>query len=107
LVIATSATTVLGDLGFPKTFSSELLVPPISSLASCDKVLSAVALFPSDREKQQAINMIDKRKVFPKLRIGIKDLLNVIEMARQEQNNITEQLVTSLLKWKESMYQVA
>jgi hypothetical protein len=51
--------------------------------------------------------MIDKRKVFPKLRIGIKDLLNVIEMARQEQNNITEQLVTSLLKWKESMYQVA
>jgi hypothetical protein len=37
----------MGDLGFPKTFSSELLVPPISSLASCDKVLSAVALFPS------------------------------------------------------------
>jgi hypothetical protein len=93
---------ILRDLGFSKTFKSELLVPPISSLAPVDKVLSEVALFASDQEKQRAISMIDKRKVFPKSRIGIKDLLDVIEMARQEQNNIAERLVMSLLKWKES-----
>jgi len=45
--------------------------------------------------------MINKHKVFPKSRIGIKDLLQVIEMARQEGNNdIAERLVNSLLKWK-------
>jgi hypothetical protein len=102
LIIATSSTTILRELGFPKTFYSELHVPPISSLAPVDKVLSEVALFSSDQEKQRAINLIDKRKVFPKSRIGVKDLLQVIEMARQEQNNIAERLVVSLLKWKES-----
>ena len=100
--MATSSTTTLSDLGFPKTFNSELLVPPISSLAPVDKVLGEVALFPSNQEKQQAIHMMDKRKVFPKSRIGIKDLLNVIEIARQERKNIADRLLMSLLKWKES-----
>ena len=102
LIIATSSTTIFRDLGFPKTFHSELHVPPISSLTPVDKVLSEVALFSSDQEKQRAVNLIDKRKVFPKSRIGIKDLLQVIEMARQEPGNIAERLVMSLLKWKES-----
>jgi vesicle-fusing ATPase len=102
LTLATSSTTIFSDLGFPKTFNSELLVPPISSLAPVDKVLSEVALFSSDQEKRHAISMIDKRKVFPKTQIGIKDLLNVIEMARQERNNIAERLVASMLKCKES-----
>ena len=101
LVIATSCTTILNNLGFPKTFHSELLVPPISSLAAVDKVLGEVALFSSVQEKQRAIGMIDKRKMFPKSRVGIKDLLQVIEMARQEENNIAERLVNSFLKWKD------
>lgn len=36
----------------------------------------------------------------PKLQIGIKKLLSVVEMARQEPDNVAERLTSSLLELK-------
>ncbi|KAF9567388.1 AAA-domain-containing protein [Agrocybe pediades] len=104
LIIATSSLRpILTDLGLSETFDSELRVPPITSLRALEHVVQEVELFPSDQHRKRAMKMLEEAgfgggdEFHPKLQIGVKKLLSIIEMARQEPENVAERLTSALL----------
>jgi len=76
------------------SFDAELYVAPISDPTAVDCVLEAVELFRSTRDRAHAVGMLGQTIYRPLLRtgIGIKRLLSVIEMARQDHEAIAERL---------------
>jgi vesicle-fusing ATPase len=106
LVIATSSLRpVLTDIGLSEGFDSEMRVPPIANLQALEYVLDEVKLFPSGQERRAAIAMLKeagfasdaKDETSSWSHIGIKKLLSVIEMSRQEPNNVAQRLVGALM----------
>lgn len=105
LIIATSSLRpILTDLGLSETFDSEMRVPPISNLKALERVLREVELFPSGDERRRALRMLEdaglgssQDQLSSKLQIGIKKLLSIIEMARQEPENVAERLAGALM----------
>ncbi|KAH9482940.1 Vesicular-fusion protein sec18 [Psilocybe cubensis] len=105
LIIATSSLRpILSDLGLSETFDSELRVPPVSSLRALEHVVHEVELFPSEQHQRRAMRMLEdagfggRDDLEPKLQIGIKKLLSIIEMARQEPESVAERLTSALLE---------
>ncbi|KAF8267436.1 AAA-domain-containing protein [Lactarius quietus] len=100
LVIATSSLRpMLTDVGLA-SFDAELRVPPIADLNALDQVLEAVELFRSSRDRARAVNMLREAGLGSddgRLSIGIKRLLSVVEMARQEPEAVAERLTSSLM----------
>ncbi|KAH9170060.1 AAA-domain-containing protein [Lactarius sanguifluus] len=92
LVIATtSLRPMLTDLG---------LTPPITDLTALDRVLEAVEIFRSTRDRVHAVGMLRQAGLGTeegRLSIGIKRLLSVIEMARQDPEAIAKRLTSSLM----------
>lgn len=80
-------------------FDSQIRVPPISNLRSLEIVLKEVELFRSSDERRRAMGMLDQAGFAGegRLNVGIKRLLSVIEMARQEPEEVSERLVTALM----------
>ncbi len=81
-------------------FDAKLYVASIRDLTALDRVLEAVELFRSTHDRAHAVDML--RQVLrgmgrSSMTIGIKRLLSVIEMARQDHEAVAERLV-SLLK---------
>lgn len=106
LVIATSSLRpVLTELGLSETFDSELRVPPISNLAALEYVLREVELFGSSQDRRNAIHMLEdagfaltsQDETTSRLHIGIKKLLSIIEMARQEPENVAQRMTGALM----------
>ncbi|KAF9034973.1 AAA-domain-containing protein [Hymenopellis radicata] len=106
LVMATTSSRgILTELGLSETFDSELRVPPISNLKSLEFVLREVELFPSSDERRRAMRMLEdagfalraEDETSSKLHIGIKKLLSVVEMARQEPESVAERLMGGLM----------
>ncbi|KAI0065735.1 AAA-domain-containing protein [Artomyces pyxidatus] len=104
LVIATSSVRpMLTDLGL-SSFDAELRVPPITSLLALDHVLDAVELFPSAKDRARAVAML-KQAGFGgqdedgtgRLSIGVKKLMSIVEMARQEPEAVAERLTSALM----------
>lgn len=112
LVIATtSLRPMLTDLGLA-SFDSELRVPPITRLSSLKHVLEAVELFPRRDELAKAVGMLQQAGFQDTedggmdlgvsegrgtMMVGVKKLLSVVEMARQEPENVAERLVSALM----------
>lgn len=85
-----------------EAFDSELRVPPISSLRSLEFVLREVELFPSGDERRAAVRMLAEAGFGAEddvngMHIGIKKLLSVVEMARQEPDNVAQRLTSALM----------
>ncbi|KAJ7806616.1 P-loop containing nucleoside triphosphate hydrolase protein [Mycena olivaceomarginata] len=106
LVIATTSNRpILTDLGFAD-FNSVLRIPPVTSLSALEVVIREVDLFPQDEDRRDAVRMLRdagfdrKSRDDPssRLQIGIKKLLSILEMARQEPDAVAEQLVTALME---------
>lgn len=104
LVIATSSShSILTDLGFSENFDSELRVPPISNIESLAHVLTEVELFDNAADTRQAVAMLQEAGFgrddgrSPVLSIGVKKLLSLVEMARQEPHAVAERLVSALM----------
>ncbi|TDL29667.1 AAA-domain-containing protein [Rickenella mellea] len=104
LVLATtSIRSMLTETQLSEVFDSELRVPPISSLRSLDHVLREVDLFAGDEDRRRAIAHLKSAGFGSddmgtgRLNIGIKKLLSLIEMARQEPDAIAERLTTALM----------
>ncbi|KAI0355356.1 vesicular-fusion protein SEC18 [Trametes cingulata] len=107
LILATSSQRpVLTDLGLNEVFDAELRVPPISTLRALDKVLKEVELFPSDDERRRAVQMLaqagfadgnEDDEASSRLNVGIKKLLSMVEMARQEPEAAAERLTSALM----------
>jgi vesicle-fusing ATPase len=81
-------------------------VPPITSLSALEYVIREVDLFPVDEDRRDAVRMLrdagfDKKSAdepTSRLQIGIKKLLSIIEMARQEPDAVAERLTTALME---------
>jgi vesicle-fusing ATPase len=94
----------LTEVGLSEVFDSELRVPPIAHLRALDCVLRDVELFQSSGDRRNAIEMLAEAgfaserdsEASSRLHIGIKKLLSIIEMARQEPDNIAQRLVGAL-----------
>ncbi|KAF8638609.1 hypothetical protein AX17_002150 [Amanita inopinata Kibby_2008] len=106
LIIATSSLrSILTDIGLTETFDSELRVPPISTMRALDYVLREVELFETKEERIMALRMMDEAGldragmdgIGSRLQIGIKKLLSVVEMARQEPENVAARLASALM----------
>ncbi len=81
------------------SFDAELHVAPIRDLTALDRVLEAVELFRSTHDRAHAVDMVRqaRSRVSPMLNIGIKRLLSIIEMARQDHEAVAERLKSLLL----------
>lgn len=97
---------MLTDLQMSDMFDADLRVPPISTLHSLELVLREVELFSNGEERRRAMGMIDQAGFGRRegddldetgLQIGIKKLLTIIEMARQEPDEVAERLVQALV----------
>ncbi|KAI0089177.1 AAA-domain-containing protein [Irpex rosettiformis] len=101
IIATTSLRPILTDLGLSESFDSEIRVPPLSSLAALENVVNEVELIPKPSELQRTMQMLEQAGFGAQddtgLNIGIKKLLSVIEMARQEPEAVGERLVTSLM----------
>jgi vesicle-fusing ATPase len=68
-----------------------------------EHVLQELELFPSDQHRKRAIRMLEdagfagRDDLSPKLQIGIKKLLSIVEMARQEPENVAERLTGAMM----------
>lgn len=99
---------MLVETQLSEVFDADLRVPPISSLAAMDYILKEVELFPSDEEQSRAMAQIeeagfgktDAKGYGTRMEIGVKKLLSMIEMARQEPEYVAERLVSALMGLK-------
>ena len=101
IIATTSLRPILTDLGLSESFDSEIRVPPLSTLTSLEHVIREVELIPDPSELQRTMQMLEQAGFGAQdgtgLNIGIKKLLSVIEMARQEPEEVGERLVTPLM----------
>lgn len=102
LIIATTSTRpLLTDIQMADVFDAEKRVPPIAALDGLLHVLRAVELFRDDRELARAAQLLQQAGLGDesgRLMIGVKKLLSVTEMARQEQDQVVESLVNVLVQ---------
>jgi len=102
LVIATSSLGPhLVDLGLMEIFDAQIKVPPVSNLEQLQEILRAVDFY--DGSVQHTIrslpyprDAIEAETTNMPLLIGIKKLLSIIEMARQEPEDAAIRLVQGL-----------
>ncbi|CDS07210.1 hypothetical protein LRAMOSA09733 [Lichtheimia ramosa] len=91
----TTERRVLDQMDMADAFNSEIYVPTITSLEGIDIVLQQLGLF-TDAERERTISLLQQAGMEQRLAIGIKKLLMVIEMARQDADKI-EKFVNTLL----------
>ncbi|GBB92896.1 hypothetical protein RclHR1_20770002 [Rhizophagus clarus] len=93
LILATTnfGQSELKDLSMSDCFNSEIYVPNVNELESVDHVLKELKLF-DDYEREQAISGLEGVE----LNIGIKKLLMIIEMCRQDVENRVEKFVDTI-----------
>ena len=103
IISTTSNRPILTDLGLAESFDAELRIPPISALSSLVYVLDEVELFRDRAQRDMAIGLLQQAgfdsndETRSRLNIGIKRLLSVVEMSRQEPEAVAERLTTSLM----------
>ncbi|KAF8338713.1 AAA-domain-containing protein [Cantharellus anzutake] len=99
VLTTTSLRPMLTEMQMNDIFDAEIRVPPITSLRALDRVLDEVKLFPSRTERGRALALLEQAGFGHegRLNVGIKKLLSVIEMARQDPNDIAEKLCSALI----------
>ncbi|KAI9470797.1 MAG: P-loop containing nucleoside triphosphate hydrolase protein [Benjaminiella poitrasii] len=96
LILATTTQReILDHMDMTSEFSAEIYVPTITSLEGVDIVLQHLELF-NDSEKERALSILRQANVDSKLAVGIKKLLMIIEMARQDEDKI-DKFVNNIL----------
>lgn len=82
-------------------FDTDIPINPISSIDAVVHVLDEVKLFTSSKEKQRAVQMLREARLGeggrPDLMVGVKKLLSMAEMARQDPDP-TMKIVSSILR---------
>lgn len=106
IVATTSNPAMLSELEVTELFDTELRVAPITSLPALEYVLKEVQLFPTSDERrwvmqeiEQAFRPRDQEQYDTgetSLSIGVKKLLSLTEMARQDPMGAGKSLVFSL-----------
>lgn len=68
-------------------FNAEIKVPNITDLSAVEKVVQEIKLF-NDGEHRKAFEMLSQCNLEGKLTLGIKKLLMISEMARQDVDKV-------------------
>ncbi|SGY69161.1 BQ5605_C004g02971 [Microbotryum silenes-dioicae] len=103
IISTTSNRRMLQEMDALDAFASELRVPALSTLRQIDYILRDVQLFPSKEEGQRAMQLLvqagfgEDTKV-EGLSLGVKKLLGIAEMCRQEPEGRGDKLVQSLME---------
>ncbi|WVO15682.1 hypothetical protein L204_103343 [Cryptococcus depauperatus] len=89
LVLATiSNRSILSDMDILSAFDTDIPISPITSVKHVERCLREVQLFNTPEEMQRVINMLKDVKFGEEGRgdlvVGVKKLLNMAEMARQD-----------------------
>ncbi|KAH7343951.1 AAA-domain-containing protein [Rhizoctonia solani] len=102
LVIATTTIRpMLTDMQMSEIFDAELRISPISTLSALSKVFEDVQLFHSTAEHREALNQLQVAGFGAegKLNIGVKKVLSIVEMARQEPEDVVQRLVSAFVNF--------
>lgn len=100
LVLATTSNrAMLNDMEMTDAFDTQIRVPAISTLSAVNNVLREVGLFENEQEGRQCLSLLEQAGFGAegKLNIGVKKLLTMAEMARQDPDPV-EKLVGSLIQ---------
>lgn len=94
---------MLADMDALDAFASDIRVPALGSLRQVDYVLRDVSLFTSKEEGQRAMGLLQQAGFgeegkIAALQLGVKKLLSMAEMCRQDPDGAGEKLVTSLME---------
>lgn len=104
ILATTSLRPAITDVQLSDVFDAELRVPPISTLPAFEYVITELELFRHPSELQRAMALLSKAGFGRgdeydqlKLTVGIKKLLSIVEMARQEPEEVAERLVGAIV----------
>jgi len=99
VLTTTSLRPMLTEMQMNEVFDSEIRVPPISTLSSLERVVKEVELFSTSDERRRAMGMLEQAGFGSegRLNVGVKKLLSVIEMARQDPQDVAEKLTGALI----------
>jgi len=102
LILATTSNrSILTDMDVLSAFDTDISISPITTIESVVHVLDEVSLFSSSKEKQRAVQMLREARLGeggrPELMVGVKKLLSMAEMARQDPDP-TMKIVASLIR---------
>ena len=82
-------------------FDTDIAVSPITSIKGVVKVLQEVQLFRNSQEQNRAVQMLQETRLGedgrPDLAVGVKKLLSMAEMARQDPDPASK-IVSSLIR---------
>jgi vesicle-fusing ATPase len=87
ILATTSQKNLLSQMDMEDVFDAEIHVPNITELRSVSKVLEEIKLF-SDTELQKSMEFLHHMGLDGRLSIGIKKLLMICEMARQDVDKV-------------------
>lgn len=87
ILATTSQRHILDEMGMIPEFSNEIYIPPISTIEGIEIVLQTVDLF-TEAEHNQAMSYLRQSSIEDRIAIGIKKLLMIIEMARQDEDRV-------------------
>ncbi|KAL0080661.1 P-loop containing nucleoside triphosphate hydrolase protein [Phycomyces blakesleeanus] len=91
----TTERSILEQMNMTDSFDSDIYVPTITNLEGVDIVLQQLELF-TNQERERTLSILADSGADKRLAIGIKKLLMVIEMARQDADKI-EKFVNTIL----------
>lgn len=100
LILATTSNRlVLTDMGMQDSFGADIRVPPIDSLDQLEAVIKAVELFPDQRRHDQVMQALRQAGFGEegRLAVGVKKLLSITEMCRQDAAQAGPKLVSELM----------
>lgn len=100
ILATTSHRNILADMDVESAFDTDIPVAPITSIEGIDACLREVDLFTRPDEHQRAIDMLRNARFGEsggELAVGVKKLLNITEMARQDPDPAAK-LVSSLIR---------
>ncbi|KAG0170430.1 transport between ER and Golgi ATPase protein [Apophysomyces sp. BC1015] len=90
LILATTTQRkILEMMDMTDGFNTEIYVPTITTLEGIDIVLQEIGLF-QEHEREKTMSILSESNMEQKLAIGVKQLLMVIEMARQDKDKISK-----------------
>ncbi|GAA5873522.1 hypothetical protein JCM3774_000038 [Rhodotorula dairenensis] len=99
ILSTTSNRSMLTEMDAMDAFATTLRVPAITTLRQLEAVLADVGLFRSPGELARALELLRQAGLDgeDKLAIGVKRLLTLVEMCRQDQDSAVDKLVTELV----------
>lgn len=94
---------MLADMDALDAFAADIRVPALESLRQIDYVLRDVSLFPTQEDGQRAMQLLQQAGFGEQgrvgaLNLGVKKLLSMAEMCRQDPDGAGEKLVSSLME---------